>query len=217
MPRAVFSLDDPMRRNVVNVVSRAPLETILVRSNEISGEIELDTDNVLDRPRVAFEVPTASLDTGIPLMNEVLRSDRWLDATKFPAIRFELTKFASPTTSTALKDGVTMAVDAEGTCSLHGVSRPVTVHGEVVWFKANDNIARRLPGDVLRLRARFDVPLPAFGIEAHLSPQTLGKVEGTLNVEVDVFASTARPQVPEQMLQNLARARRDLGQRLVGA
>jgi len=59
--------------------------------------------------------------------------------------------------------------------------------------------------------------LPVFGIEAHLSPQTLGKVEGTLNVEVDVFASTARPQVPDQMLQNLARARRDLGQRLVGA
>src|SRR5687767_14747782 len=48
MPRATFSLDDPMRRNIVNVVSRAPLETILVRSNEISGEIELDTDNVLD-------------------------------------------------------------------------------------------------------------------------------------------------------------------------
>jgi hypothetical protein len=61
------------------------------------------------------------------------------------------------------------------------------------------------------------VPLPAFGIEAHLSPQTQGKVESTLNVEVDVFASTARPQVPEPMLQNLARARRELGQRLVGA
>ena len=84
-------------------------------------------------------------------------------------------------------------------------------------MKANEDTARRLPGDVLHVVARFDVDLPTFGIESHLAPQTAGKVAATLPVEIDVFASTQRPQVPDTMLQNLARARKDLGQRLIGA
>jgi hypothetical protein len=36
----------------------------------------------------------------------------------------------------------------------------------------------------------------------------VGKVVGILPVEVDLFASAERPQIPETMVQNLARARR---------
>ena len=217
MPRTTFLIDDPMGRNTVHVLSRAPLETILVRSTQISGQIEVDPDNVLDRPSVTFTVPVESLDTGIPLMNEVMRSDRWLDAGKFPTIRFTLTRVTSPAAPTALKDGAPLAVEGEGTLELHGASKPVRVRAEVTWMKASEDTARRLPGDLVHVVARFDVQLPAFGIESHLAPQTVGKVVGTLPVEVDVFASTQRPQIPETMLQNLARARKDLGQRLVSA
>jgi hypothetical protein len=72
-----------------------------------------------------------------------------------------------------------------------------------------------LPGDLLHVVARFGVPLPAFGIESHLAPQTLGKVAGTLEVEADVFASTERPQVPGDMRDRLTQARKSLGQRLL--
>lgn len=217
MPRTQFFFDDPMGRNTVQVLSRALLETITVRTNQISGEIELDTDDVADRPRMTFEVPLDSLDTGIPLMNEVLRGDRWLDAAKFPTMRFSLGRVLAPAVRTALAGGATIDVAAEGTLDLHGVSKPVNVRAEVTWHKANENTARRLPGDLLLLLARFDVHLPTFGIEAHLSAQTLGKVADTLKVEVDLFASTQRPQIPETMAQNLARARKELGQRLASA
>ena len=217
MPRATFVVEDPMGRNTVQVLSRAPLETILVRSTQIAGQIEVDTDNVLDRPSVTFTVPLDSLDTGIPLMNEVMRSDRWLDAGKFPTIRFSLTRVTSPAAPAALKDGVALAVEGEGTLELHGASKPARVRGEVTWMKASEDTARRLPGDLVHVVARFDVSLPTFGIEAHLAPQTVGKVVATLPIEVDVFASTQRPQIPETMLQNLARARKDLGQRLVSS
>jgi polyisoprenoid-binding protein YceI len=217
MPRTTFIVDDPMGRNTVQALSRAPLETILVRSTQVAGEIELDTENVLNRPRVTFQVPVDSLDAGIPLMSEVLRSDRWLHAAKFPTIRFTLTRLTSPAAPAALKDGAPLTVEGEGTLELHGGSQPVAVRAEVTWLKANPDTARRLPGDLLRVRARFDVGLPAFGIEAHLAPQTVGKVVGILPVEVDLFASAERPQIPETMVQNLARARRELGQRLLGA
>jgi polyisoprenoid-binding protein YceI len=217
MPRAIFFVDDPMGRNSVQVLSRAPLETILVRSTAIAGQIEVDTDNVLDRPALTFSVPLESLDTGIPLMNEVMRSDRWLDVGKFPTIQFTIGRLTGSAAATPLKDGATVAVEAEGTLALHGASSPVRVRAEVTWLKASDDTARRLPGDILHVVARFDVNLPSFGIDAHLAPQTAGKVVATLPIEVDVFASTQRPQIPATMLENLARARRDLGQRLLGS
>jgi hypothetical protein len=65
--------------------------------------------------------------------------------------------------------------------------------------------------------AKFDVPLAAFGIDAHLSPPSHDKVAGSLQVEADLFASTDRPQVAADMQERLAQARKNLGQRLLGS
>jgi polyisoprenoid-binding protein YceI len=215
MPRITFYLDDPVGRNMVQVLSQAVLETILVHSTEITGEIELDTDDIRDRPSVNLSVPVDSLDTGIPLMTEVMRSERWLHAAKYPQIGFALEKITSPAISTPLSDGVSIAVEAEGTVRVHGVSKACPVRGEVTWFPANERTARRLPGDLLHLRGRFELHLKDFGIESHLSPQSMDKVAGTLSATIDVFLSSQRPAVPEKMLQDLARARRELAERLL--
>ena len=217
MARTTFVVDDPMTRNGVLVMSRAPLETILVRTNDVAGEIELDPADVTDSPRVTFQVPVESLDTGIPLMNDVMRTDRWLDATNHPVVRFAFTRLATPASKTALADGRTLRIQGEGTVELRGVLKPVPVRAEVTWLPKSDSTARRLPGDVLHVVARFDVALPAFGIESHLAPTSLDKVAGTLQVEVDVFASTERPQVAADMQQRLKDARAKYGQRFIGA
>jgi polyisoprenoid-binding protein YceI len=217
MARTTFVVDDPMTRNGVLVLSRAPLETILVRTNDISGEIELDPSNPIDQPRVTFEVPVDSLDTGIPLMNDVMRSDRWLDAAKHPAIRFRLERITSPVGRAVLENDKTLRVEGEGTVQLRGASRTVPVRAEITALGKSENTARRLPGDVLHVVARFDMHLPTFGIESHLAPTSLDKVAPTLQVEVDVFASTERPQVAADMQQRLADARKKLGQRLLGS
>jgi len=216
MPTTRFVVDDPMTRNSVTVLSRAPLETILVRTNDVRGEIELDPANVGDTPRVTFQVPVESLDTGIPLMNDVMRGDRWLDAAKHPTVCFTLGRVTSPAGRIALEDGKTLRIEGEGTLEVRGASKPVPVQAEVTWLKKSENTARRLPGDVLHVVARFDVPLPTFGIESHLAPTSVDKVAPTLQVEVDVFASTEAPQVPADMQERLAQARKNLGQRLIG-
>jgi polyisoprenoid-binding protein YceI len=216
MSRTTFIIDDPMTRNSVHVLSRAPLETILVRTNDVRGEIDLDPDDITDRPRVTFEVPIDSLDSGVALMNDVMRGDRWLDAAKSPVIRFALGRVVSPAGRTPLTDGKPLVLVAEGTLELRGASRPVAVRAEATWMRRSENTARRLPGDLLHVVARFDVDLPAFGIESHLSAQTLDKVAGTLQVEADLFGSTERPQVPADMREKLVQARKSLGQRLLG-
>ncbi len=217
MPTTKFGINDPLGRNMIQVLSLAPLETILVRSNTITGEIVIDTENILHNPSVNLSVPVDSLDTGILLMNEVLRSDRWLDAARFPTIAFTLERVLRPRAPTALRDGVPTAIEAEGTFELHGASKTYPVEGEITWLKASASTARRLPGDLLRLRARVDLHLLDHGIQAHLSAQALDKVSNTLTVHVDLLASTQRPVVSEKTLQELARARRELAQRLLQA
>ena len=216
MPRTKFIVDDPMTRNAIHVLSRAPLETILVRTNEVHGEIEIDPDDVTDRPHVTFQVPVDALDSGVPLMNDVMRSDRWLDAAKSPVVRFALGRVLSPGVRTPLGDGKPLVLTAEGTLDLRGISRPVAVRAEVTWMRGNESTARRLPGDLLHVVARFDVHLAAFGIESHLGAQTLDKVAGAVQVEADLFGSTVAPQVAADMRERLAQARKSLGQRLVG-
>jgi len=217
VPITTFVIDDPLGRNMIQILSVAPLETILVRSNTITGEIVIDTDNILHHPSVTLSVPVESLDTGILLMNEVLRSDRWLDAARFPTIGFTLGRVLRPTAPTALRDGVPTVIEAEGTFELHGASKTYPVAGEITWLKASESTARRLPGDLLRLRARVDLHLLDHGIESHLSGPALDKVSETLTVSVDLLASTQRPPVSEKTLLELARARRELAQRLLHA
>ncbi|HEX9362342.1 MAG TPA: YceI family protein [Candidatus Dormibacteraeota bacterium] len=217
MARTTFFVDDPIARNGILVRSRAPLETILVRTNDVTGEIELDPNEVTDRPRVMFQIPVDSLDTGILLMNDVMRSDRWLDASKYPVIRFTLGRVHASGAGTALKHGQTLKMEGEGILELRGAANSVPVRAEVTWFERSEKTAGRLPGDLLHVVARFDVPLPAFGIESHLSPQAVDKVAGTLEVEADLFASTERPEVAADMRERLAQARKNLGQRLLGS
>jgi polyisoprenoid-binding protein YceI len=216
MARTKFIVDDPMTRNAIHVLSRAPLETILVRTNDVRGEIEIDPDDVTDRPHVAFEVSVDALDSGVPLMNDVMRGDHWLDAAKSPVVRFALGRVLSPAAPTALADGKPLVLTAEGTLELRGMSQPVGVRAEVTWMRGNDHTARRLPGDLLHVVARFDVHLATFGIESHLSAQTLDKVAGAVQVEADLFGSTVAPQVAADMRERLAQARKSLGQRLLG-
>jgi polyisoprenoid-binding protein YceI len=206
-----------MTRNGLLVQSRAPLETILVRTNDIAGEIELDPDDVTDRPRVTFRVPVEALDTGIPLMNDVMRGDRWLDAAKHPAVRFTLDRVTSPAGRTTLADGKTLTVEGEGTLELRGTSRTVPVRADVTWLRKSEATARRLPGDLVHEVARFELPLQAFGIESHLAPTSADKVAPTLQVEADVFASSEPPQVSADMRDRLVAARKSLGQRLLGS
>src|SRR5262249_13061813 len=118
MSRTKFVVDDPMTRNAIHVLSRAPLETILVRANDVKGEIEVDPDDVTDRPRVTFEVPIDALDSGVPLMNDVMRGDRWLDAAKSSHIRFTLGRVLSPAGRTPLTDGKPLVLTAEGPLEL---------------------------------------------------------------------------------------------------
>lgn len=82
-----------------------------------TGKVMLDRQ--AQAGTIEVTVATASIDFGHAKLNEHARSAEVFDATKFPTTTFQgtFTKFANGA-----------PVEAEGTLTLHGVSRPVTLH-----------------------------------------------------------------------------------------
>jgi len=68
---------------------------------------------------ISVSVPVASVSTTSTKLNEELKAADWLDAAKYPSMTF---------TSTAVTASGPQEADIAGTLTLHGVSKPVTLH-----------------------------------------------------------------------------------------
>jgi polyisoprenoid-binding protein YceI len=191
----VYMADDPVGRNLVTIESRAPLETILTRSGKVKGEIKFNPDNVLDQPSARFELDVASLETGIPLRDEHMRSTGWLDAAKYPKVVFTLTKLVGISRDVhRLEPGRKRKLMAEGELELHGVTKTVKAQLEVTPIAASKETAARLPGDLLHVRATFPIELDEFRIKVAAPAQL--KIANKQTVTADIFASTELPKPP---------------------
>ncbi|MCC7493565.1 MAG: YceI family protein [Fimbriimonadaceae bacterium] len=192
--RMVFLADDPARRDVITIISDAPLEYMVTRSQQVTGEVQVDPENLLRDPVARFEVPVDSLSTGLPLRDEHMRGEAWLNARAHPAVRFELKKIKSPAQPTALLTGETVELDVVGTLELRGVKVDLPVTLSVTRLPNNADTASRLPGEVIRVIARFDLLRSDFGLQ--LPPPAVKKIANRQQVEVRLFCSTEKPKLP---------------------
>ena len=86
-----------------------------------SGTLDLSSDVGADK--LTITVPTASVATTSSKLVSELVGAEWLDATRFPNATF---------TSTSLVRTGTDTADITGDFTLHGVSRPLTLHARFV-------------------------------------------------------------------------------------
>lgn len=193
-----YYANDPVGRNVVMIESRAPLETMVITTNKVTGEIKVNPENVLDKPYARFELDTASLDTGIDLRNEHMRGEGWMNTDKFPKAVFTLKSAGAGRLidgmSYKLEDGKKLPLSVVGDMELHGVTRTIQATVEINAIKANKDTAARLPGDLLHVRATFPIKLSEFGINV-AAPARL-KVANEMQVTADIFTSTELPKPP---------------------
>jgi polyisoprenoid-binding protein YceI len=113
--------------NKVVFISTATMEKFEGKTSQLSGRISVDPAGPLsDSLTVHLEVDLASLDTGIAKRNQHMREDH-LETSKYPKAVFDgATLVHAPGIS--LASGQSTGFDADGTFSLHGVSRRVRVH-----------------------------------------------------------------------------------------
>ncbi len=186
--RAYYA-NDEVGRNVVMILSDAPLETMLTRTGNVTADIHVNPENALDQPKARFVVDMASLETGIKLRDEKMRGPEWLDVAKYPKAVFTLTKLISATTDVQkLEPGKMRRFLAEGTMEMHGATKEVQANVEVTTLAANADTATRLKGDLLHVKATFPIKLSDYGIVI-AAPAKL-KIADVEQVTVNVFAST---------------------------
>ena len=185
----VYYANDEAQRNVVMILSDAPLETMLTRTGNVTAEVKVDMQNALNNPQARFVVDTASLETGIGARDTKMRSAEYLDVAKYPKATFTLRRLSGITRDVqVLSPNKLRKFKALGDMEFHGVTRPVAADVEVTALPADDNTKTRLPGDLLHIKATFPLKLNEFGINIPAPAQL--KIANEETVTVNVFAST---------------------------
>ena len=89
------------------------------RFNRFSGHFSYDADNP-QASAISVSIDTASVDTNHAERDKHLRGSDFLDVAKYPEATFESTKYSGDAQSGTL----------EGILTLHGVTKPISIHLE---------------------------------------------------------------------------------------
>lgn len=146
--------------------SDAPIEDIVGKSNAVVGYAVAAAGST---PAALLGgewlLPVESLATGIPLRDEHMAGSEWLDAGRFPVIRFRLTTVED---LKLLKEGdgfSTWSATLVGELTMHGETHPLRVADSRLSFvKASERTASIASGDLLLIKCAYTVKLSEFGI-----------------------------------------------------
>ncbi|MBM3274786.1 MAG: YceI family protein [Candidatus Sericytochromatia bacterium] len=180
---ATFQIaEDEHSLNEVTFTSIAPLVRMIGRTRDIEGKADLDPA----RPQAAtgrFVVNLAALDTGIKLRNKHMLST--LDVEKYPVAILQIDKIE--TAAKELKPNQTVGVMAAGSFTIRGVTRPITVPGQVTFLTTAPGTR---DADWVRLETRFPIKLADYQIP--VSRAILGiKVADEVTIEVTAMAKAS--------------------------
>lgn len=109
---------EPDHTRVLFAVSHMGFTTWYGDFTHASGTLQLDPANPA-RSQVQVSLPTASISTTNTVLDGELKGADWFDAAHYPTVTF---------TSTRVVPTGPNAADITGDLTLHGVTKPVTLH-----------------------------------------------------------------------------------------
>jgi polyisoprenoid-binding protein YceI len=137
--------------SAVKFVSKSAMETFTGKTRAVTGRLVLDPQALGDTLAIAVSVDMTRLETGIALRDRHMRENH-LHTERFPVATFEGARVVEGTGSLLAGQPCRLALD--GTLTIHGVARRVTVPVELL----------RDAAGTLRLTAEFPVALADHGI-----------------------------------------------------
>lgn len=163
-------------RNLATVESVSEFETFTGRTTKVSGTLNFDPAKKTGSGTI--EVDVASVDTGIELRNDHMRSPQWLDTAKYPKVRFQTTKVSHVTGD---------RYRVTGNFTMHGMTKQLTTDATVRFRKNGpETKAAGFDGDVVQLQTSFRVKLSDYGIK--IPAQAAGKVSNDVRIDVRAYA-----------------------------
>ena len=178
----VFNFEDKNGRNQVTFFSATPLEDITGTANGISGTVTFDVANFAKTLNGSLIVKVASMNSGIELRDQHLKGSNWLNADKFPDIVFTIKEV----TNVKKSDSNKFEFKVKGDFKMHGVTKEVVAEAEATYLDESEQTKKRALGDLLGIRAKFNVKLSEFGVNNQLVGN---KVAENIEVSVNIVGS----------------------------
>ena len=174
-----FSFKDKMGRNQAIFNSPTPLEDITGMSTDVWGNISFNVQDIENTLEGEVKISTASLKSGIDLRDEHIRSADWLNAEEYPEITFKI----KDVTNLKEIDGSKIKVTVMGELTVHGVTRYIELEVALTYLEESEMTKMRLPGDLLGVRAKFNIKLSDFGVQHMvLGKRVSDEIEITVNI-----------------------------------
>lgn len=177
-----FNFADERGRNQVSFFSKAPLEDITGTASGISGTVSFDPANFTKTLKGKIFVKVASMNTGIDLRNRHLQGPNWFNAEKYPDITFEIKSITDEKQSGENK----IEFKVKGDFTFHGVTKEIIADAETTYLEESEQTKKRAPGDLLGVRAKFNVKLSDYNIDNQLIGN---KVAENIEVSVNIVGS----------------------------
>lgn len=174
----------------VTFTSDAPLEHIKGVSNQVVGYVVAGTDNPANLQAGAFRLPVASFDTGIPLRDEHMQGERWLNAESHPDIVFVLSETRSVQTAREGDGFTTYDVTLVGDMTVKGETKRMEIPARLTFMEESERTRSRAKGDLLALRCDYEINLPDFGVNGGGG----GKVAEVIELDQALFFATVAPE-----------------------
>jgi polyisoprenoid-binding protein YceI len=118
---------EPGHTQVLFSVNHLGFTTYFGNLSKVSGTLALTAGKPQDM-NVSVSVPVSSVSTTSAKLDEELKSADWLNAAQFPTMVFRSTSVTPTGAGTA---------DVAGTLTLHGVTKPLTLHAKFVGAGVN--------------------------------------------------------------------------------
>lgn len=137
-----------------------------MRFDRKQGQLDWN-EGGMDKSTVAITIDAASIDTNVPLLDKMVKSDSMLDVSRYPDVRFVSTGFERTGESRGT---------LSGDLTIHGVTQPVTLDVTFNGF-APDPLTKRdtlgFSADGHFSRAKFGLATwyPAVGDDIHVRVQ----------------------------------------------
>ncbi|MEW5874885.1 MAG: YceI family protein [Candidatus Zixiibacteriota bacterium] len=190
----VFHIVPGVKQTRITFHSDAPLEDFKGTTSQVTGHFVFDPLQPRRGGNGVISTPVASLNTGIPLRDEHLRSEDWLDAAQFPDIVLRVLAIDSIRVADSAADFTTYDVVAACSLSVHGVVRAVSLSARATHLRESEKTRKVLPGDWLAVRAEFMIALADFGITGPARTDIVGsRVSDSVFVEVSILSATVTP------------------------
>jgi polyisoprenoid-binding protein YceI len=160
--------------NIAIAESETDVENFTARTNKVKGTFNFDKDAKTGTGVIT--VDGASLDTGVTVRNEHMRSADWFNFDKSPEIRFEATRVQFMRNND---------YRVTGNLTMNGVTKALIAVATIKITPANDATrSARIAGDSLALTTKFKVKLSDYKV-AH--PNI---VAGRVNNEIEISLKT---------------------------